>query len=529
MELVKIVNTKICYKGKILIKINNLNISDKQKIGFIGKNGVGKTTLAKIISNKNNLLTNDIYVEGKVIRNCSIEYVQQILDQVNMSGGEKEKLEIRAKILSLKNKKYPLLILDEPTSNLDFSQQKWLINTINNFNGSCLIISHDQNFLNSICNTIWYVENKNIKAFKGKYGEFEELEKKKEKRKNARYTTENKRIKKLKEALNYKVNDGHSFKHKKPSISWSDWKGQKSNKEKSEKSIFKKKVRLENKIKDIDKNMVKPYVHKAITFKNVINGPNFKNGSTLLRIEPQIISIQKVELFTIKQPLIVTNNQKISLAGQNKTGKSTFVKSIFDKTAKGYFSSSLKMGYFNQDISLIKNQSNDTVITSLMQSTMFDNRETMQLLGDLSLINNRNSQIKNISGGQLVCFQLAKILTSKHNFLLLDEPTNYLDISSINSLARFINEYPFAIIVISHDKTFIDQLNVTSWIIRQKVLTSTTEKNFKKVYESHNENKNNQLRLLKYKLDEMMMNENASIREITILQKKIHEIEETNK
>jgi len=209
---------------------------------------------------------------------------------------------------------------------------------------------------------------------------------------------------------------------------------------------------------------------------------------------------------------------KVVLTGQNGVGKSVFLEKIKNKQLVGFYNPKIKIGYFNQNI--VTSQTDESLFDSLFATSMFDHSSTLQVLGDLHLLQYGNQKISNLSGGQLVCFNLAKIITGQHNLLLLDEPTNFLDIASINALAEFVMAYPFAMILVSHDQAFIKQLKVKKWQIQsRRLITSAAQK--KKSKRSNN----NELELLKFRLDQLMLDSQASIAEIKQVKEQIQKLQ----
>lgn len=142
MELIKLNRFKLAYSDKVLIKANNINIQSSQKIGLIGNNGVGKTSLLRVLMGENDTFI----VSGNIIKNCKLIMVPQIMEASEKSGGEQEKAAIISAFSQLEKYSNSLLMLDEPTSNLDISQQNWLINALNKIHHSMIIVSHDRNF-----------------------------------------------------------------------------------------------------------------------------------------------------------------------------------------------------------------------------------------------------------------------------------------------------------------------------------------------------------------------------------------------
>lgn len=169
MEYLKIASLQVNNKGTLVIDASNLTINQQQKIGLIGINGSGKTTLLKIINNK----PVNMEINANIINNCKTFMVTQVMSHDHQSGGEKEKEAILSAIKRANQSKKAILLLDEPTSNLDFDQQNWLVNTLNSFNHPLLVVSHDQAFLSKVINTVWYIENKRVIEFKGTYTDYE--------------------------------------------------------------------------------------------------------------------------------------------------------------------------------------------------------------------------------------------------------------------------------------------------------------------------------------------------------------------
>ncbi len=194
MEYIKITNLKVDYQGKVLFQAPHLNVQDRQIVGLIGDNGLGKTTLVNIIAEKPIIFG----IEGQVKRNCHIVLVPQILNNSEQSVGEKEKSAIVQALLQLNQTQNTLLILDEPTSNLDIEQQRWLIKALSSLKQPILLISHDQVFLSKLANVIWQIKNQQVYEFKCTYGEYQKFLRAQEKRQSTEYFQKQVEIKRLK-------------------------------------------------------------------------------------------------------------------------------------------------------------------------------------------------------------------------------------------------------------------------------------------------------------------------------------------
>lgn len=515
MELIKLNHLQIDLAAFKLLTVSNLTINSKQRIGLIGDNGVGKTTLMKVLAQRK--YTDPFSITGIIKRNCSVAYVPQLLDAGDKSGGQREKLVLSKAVAQLKDRPNGLLLLDEPTSNLDIDQQKWLINLLQKSKLTCLIISHDQNFLKQICNSIWYVQDKQVRSFTGTFPEFQSFRQNELKRNKISFEQKRKHIDHLKASYNQRYNKARSFSHNKKGLSSSDWRSQSLGKQKNANKVVKVSKNIANRIAKEKAGLKKPQTRQSITLKNGIaqKGPlAFSPQSKALRLDPQEVKAFGQTLFTIKSEVNLDYQTKVVLTGQNGVGKSVFLKKIKEEQLSGFYGPKLKMGYFDQNI--VTKQTSATILYSLTQTSMFDNSSTMQILGDLHLQKFCKQKINSLSGGQLVCYNLAKIITGQYNFLLLDEPTNFLDIDSVNALAEFVTSYPFAMILVTHDQAFIDQLKAKRWQITGGFLQTSAAQ----ITKSRKSNAN-QLELLKFRLDQMMLDPQASIAEIKQLKEQI--------
>lgn len=212
MNLVQFNNVNKTILGKTLLKDINFSINEKDKIGLIGLNGVGKSTIINMILGKVSKDSGDIFVNsGCIIGYLSQSYIftdenNTILEElkdvfkdvedidlilsnevsinkvlngleleeisnmkVNMlSGGQKTRVSF-AKLL-LKNP--DILILDEPTNHLDLASIEWLEEYLKKYNKAILLVSHDRVFLDNVCNKIWEIENKTLEKYNGNFSDF---------------------------------------------------------------------------------------------------------------------------------------------------------------------------------------------------------------------------------------------------------------------------------------------------------------------------------------------------------------------
>lgn len=511
MELIKLNHFKLAYSDKVLIKANSINIQSNQKIGLIGDNGVGKTSLLRVFMGEND----SFVISGDIIKNCKLIMVPQIMEASGKSGGEQEKDAIISAFSQLEEYSNSLLMLDEPTSNLDINQQKWLISALNKLHHSMIIVSHDRNFLNKTVNTIWSIQDKHIRVFKGIYSKYQESIEKEEKEKEKIYLEEVKKITKLKRAQHIYKERALRATKKKRNMSQSDWKIKDSSG--IQKRLFRVSKQLENKVIKRSQKLEKPKVYHPITLKNFVKQSFLDKKVSLVRINKQNININDKKLFQINNEIKIKNGDKIILSGRNGSGKSVFLSQLVDGNLDFWKNPKIKIGYFGQNL-FSKSKDTNSIISEIQKQSIFDNTTTMQLLGDLHLTKVMTQKICTLSGGELICYKLAQILLGDYNFLVLDEPTNFLDITSIRALESFIKNYPFSLILVSHDKIFINNLNFKVLRIHNNRLINNPHINYQKTKSS------TELQLLKFRLNQMIQNDKISITEIKDVKRKIEEL-----
>lgn len=472
MLLVKVESLKKYYADKLILDIDKFEVSENDKIGLVGSNGQGKTTLLKSILGEIEIDEGYVYLTDSYsyisqsennIETCSNSKEKSLLNAPDrfeeyLSGGEKVKLKIADALSDKKN----IIIADEPTSNLDKKSIGILEDMFKRHKGALLLISHDRRFLDELCTTILELEDGKLKAYKGNYTDYLMQKDEEIKRADFEYQEYIKEKKRLEKALLYKkaLSDGVRKTPKRMGNSEARLHkmGGQTNKKKLDSNVKAIKSRIDklevkNKPKASTEMKIKIQEGMEIISKNLIEikDMTLKLGNKLL--------LDNVS-FKIKR------GKKIALLGDNGFGKSTLIKEILtNKNDHIKINNKVKVGYFDQHQSLLDEEKsvlyNTKVNSSFDESFIRINLNLFGFKGDDVYKN-----VKVLSGGEKVKIALCKIILEDNNFLVFDEPTNYLDIKSMEALEKALINTDKTMLIVSHDRVFVS--HICNYIIEIK-------------------------------------------------------------
>ncbi|MBQ9441159.1 MAG: ABC-F family ATP-binding cassette domain-containing protein [Alphaproteobacteria bacterium] len=361
-----------------------------------------------------------------------LEFAQEQFNQspMELSGGWRMRLELAKMLMNDPN----FILLDEPTNHLDLPSLIWLEGYLRTFNGTLLFISHDKEFINGLADKVMHIQNGFINVYNGNFNDFLE-------QKEAHETL----MQKQKASISKKTNQLQAF------VDRFRYKASKAKQAQSKLKIIEKLKQIENKINLTD-NVKLPL------FKMEIEYPSSK---VVLEIKDGSIG------YTINNPINNTINfklmrgWKVAVIGTNGIGKSTLLKTIAKQipllSGQISFCNNLKIGYYAQNQLDVLNPKLNAIdnLLSLVPSITIQQARTV--LGNLLITNEDiNKPIAVMSGGEKSKIAIAAILASKNNFIMLDEPTNHLDMSSVDVLANALSEYPGTLLVVSHNRSFIN-------------------------------------------------------------------------
>ena len=422
----------------------------------------------------------------------------------NLSGGQKSRLHLAKILLKPSN----LILLDEPTNHLDIESIQFLESYLREYRGSCLIISHDRYFLNAVCNRIFSIENKKLKSFNCGYDEYISRREKDFEVNRHLYEKQQKEISRQKEIIQRFENYGNNRFIKQAS---------------SRRKLLDKMDLIEN-----------PEIYKNSMKLKLV--PEVESGKDVLTISDLSMGFNDKILFDDIN-LNVYKGDKIGLVGKNGVGKTTLFKIICNnlEAIKGKcdLGARVSIGYYDQEQKTLSNQ--NTVMDEFWDAyPKMNNFEVRSHLAKFNFFDeDLFKSVGELSGGERARLELLKLMLSKSNFLLLDEPTNHLDIESKEVLENAIVDYSGTVLIISHDRYFLNKVVNKIWYLEDGKITEFYG-NYDYFLEKLNEKNEAEEKIIskteiekeKKKKRELERQERAKKQKLKEIENKIFEIEE---
>ncbi|MBQ7797016.1 MAG: ABC-F family ATP-binding cassette domain-containing protein [Lachnospiraceae bacterium] len=466
MNLVTAEHLTKSYTERLLFNDTDFSINEGDKIGLIGVNGTGKSTLLKLVAGLEEpdsgtivrgrnlairyLSQNPTFVEGETVLESIIrendghdhvwDFESQAKSMLNklgitdhnevvdhLSGGQKKRVALASVLLSTAD----LLILDEPTNHLDSEMAEWLEDYLKRFKGALLMITHDRYFLDSVTNRIVELDNGKLYSYQANYEGFLEL---KAERMDMERASERKRQSILRVELEW-VKRGARAR------------------------TTKQKGRLQR-YEEL-KNQKGPVAEESVEMESVSSrlGRTTVELSDICKSYGDKVLIKDYTYFFLK-------NDRIGYIGPNGSGKSTLMKIIAGwvqpDSGTIEIGQTVKMGYFSQE--------NEDMDTSLKVIDYIRNVAEYVKTKDGSISASQmlerflfppsvqHTVIGKLSGGERRRLYLLKILMDAPNVLILDEPTNDLDIKTLMILEDYLDSFQGIVITVSHDRYFLDRV-----------------------------------------------------------------------
>ncbi len=463
MLLVECSNIKKSFGDRSILDIESLKVYSQDRIGIVGINGVGKTTLINILcqrlqSDEGNVKLYGTYsyisqLEGPESTSITNEMasrfnVESIWNE-SMSGGEKT----RFKLAHALSQNSMLIFADEPTSNMDIDGIELMEKSFKKYKGALVLISHDRNFLDGLCNKILEIEYGRIKIYNGNYSDYAAQKVKERERDEFEYEEYIKEKKRLKSVISDAKQKVKSIKTAPKRMGNSEARLHKMGGQKAKANIERAVKNIEKRIEHLE---VKEKPKEQVTIKLGIEDSNKLHSKVVIEGKNITKSFGK-KIILDNAEFSIYNTSKVALIGPNGCGKSTFIKMIMDNDKSIRIAKGAKIGYFSQAIDILKE--NYTIIENVMESSIHD--ETFARILLARLLFKREDIYKKISvlsGGERVKVSFAKMLLQDINILILDEPTNYMDINSLEVVENVLKDYYSTLLFVSHDRRFVESI-----------------------------------------------------------------------
>jgi ATP-binding cassette subfamily F protein 3 len=524
--MISLENLSLQFAGQRVFENVNLMIGPKDKIGLVGKNGAGKSTMLRLFMNE--LLPDEgrVVIESDVSLgylpqqlNCTdtrtvfeetltafeefrkiekdIEHLNQQL--ANRSDYESESYMELVELLSEKNDRLHILnagnidalceqtltglgfnrsdftrqtkefsggwrmrielakillrspdvfLLDEPTNHLDIESIQWLEDFLSSYHGAVVLISHDRAFLDKITKRTVEISLGKLHDYKASYTKYQELRKDRKEKTLAAYKNQQKQIEETKEFI-------ERFRYKAT-----------------------KAVQVQSRIKQLEKLDLIEIEEEDLTSIHIKFPPAPRSGTIVFEAENLSKSFGNLQVLNdIK--IQIERGEKIAFVGKNGEGKTTLSRIIVNElNAKGIYKlgHNVKLGYFaqNQDELL---DGDKTVLETIDEVAVGDIRTKIRDILGAFLFSGEDvdKKVRVLSGGEKSRLSMAKLLLEPYNLLVLDEPTNHLDIRSKELLKNALRAYDGTLILVSHDREFLNGLTTRFFEFKNKQIKEHRE------------------------------------------------------
>lgn len=439
--MLQISNLSFSYQNQPLFENLNLILTDSEIVGIIGDNGVGKTTLLRLIAGELKQDDGSIRVLG------AVGFLKQTQDDMEeKSGGERTQI----RLAELFRQDPDIMLPDEPTNNLDGESKAWLLRKLHEYHGLALVVSHDRDFLEKVADKIVYLHGGRVEVYLGNYASFCEQQAQARHEQWQSYE----RSKRVKKKLERQLKDASDRAHKSNCRNYNKisdesklrYNGQRMAAQNSAGKVL---HAAQSRIAQIA-TIEKPVERKTYSMEV---SASFLHERKLLEVVNLSKSYGKKKLFEGLNFEIHTG-ECIRICGRNGSGKSTLFQIILGKreadSGEIWIAPNIEVGYVSQDITEI-----DPNKSLLEQSENFNKTEVFRAAATLDFLpQDMYKPISKLSRGQLTKVSILRLILQPLDLVIIDELTNHIDIRTRENIESALNKYPGAMLIATHDEAF---------------------------------------------------------------------------
>lgn len=458
MSILELYQVNKMLGDRLLLTVDHLRVNAHERIGIVGRNGVGKSILLQMIAGEIE------YDEGSISSHAKLAVIpQQKESDLPKSGGEITTIYIQQALRETTQ----LLLADEPTTHLDVATIEYVEQQLLRYTGAILLVSHDRAFLDRICTHIWEFENQKITVYKGNYSDYEakkHLEKRQQEMKHQEYLS---KVSQLETALQKRSQLANNLQ-KAPSkrMSTSETRNWKMHKASQQKSIHRTMNAVQTRLNKLEK--VEKPTEMATVKLDVLHPATRKNQFVI--IADRLVAEMAGRPLWAEASFQIKWGEKVALLGANGSGKSTLLKKIVGRDSDIQLAGT-RIGYFSQNLDVL------TLDKTILENVKETSRQTEQTVRDVlaRLLFKQDAIYKTVrvlSGGEKVKVALAKIMVSDIDMMILDEPTTYLDTLTIQALEDLLTSYQGTVLFASHDRRFVSKVATKIMEISQQSITT---------------------------------------------------------
>ncbi|WP_061776784.1 ABC-F family ATP-binding cassette domain-containing protein [Levilactobacillus senmaizukei] len=455
MTQITLTNITKIVAGEPLFTAPHLTAQTGDRIGIVGANGGGKTTLARLIAGQGTDFTGERHVDQ------TVTLVPQIAPTGDRSGGQSMLDRIRRALAQ----RPAVLILDEPSANLDDDHQTWLVHQLLGYRGLLLVISHDRELLTAVATGIWSLREGEFHQYNAGFAAFEQQQTEHRQNRLQAYQHEQREKREVQQAIQARHEKAARIRKGSRRMSAQERANSKSLREDNAGKMERSARALKDRA---NREMTTEKPHEVAALKLLATDLPTVVGKQLVTVSDLHLKRDHHDLlhhvsFRIKP------QERVAISGPNGSGKSTLIDQILAGVPGTRLAPSARVGYFHQDMTQLP--LDRTVWATIAAATTLDTNRTRQIMGAFGLSAIFYDRlVGDLSGGEQVKLQLMTILVSASNLLILDEPTNYLDLPALRALEDFLIGYPGTVLFVAHDQTFRDRVATRTLVIQDRQL-----------------------------------------------------------